>query len=477
MADAVLLPLIFLVALTAGFLFGTFISAQKNKKKYNELKEHSVQLDSQLNSLNNHHNRELENIKTDKAEAKLQLEKQLEKVETEREIIRKERDFLSNDLSRKNAELEHLQQRNLEQKEEVNQLQKKFETQFENLANKILEEKSLKFTNLNKENIQNILSPLNEKIKNFEEKVSRNNEDFIERHAQLGKQLQFLNEQNIRISEEATNLTKALKGDTQMQGNWGEMILERVLERSGLQKDSEYFVQQNFHTEEGRNIRPDVVIHLPGNKKMIVDSKVSLVAYERCMNEPLEENRKKHLKDHLISVKKRVEELSQKNYHKLYEMESPDFVLLFIPIESAFAMASGEYPNLYSDAFDKNIIIVTPTTLLAVLKTVDTMWQNEKQKQNAIDIATQAGALYDSFVNLTEDLQKVGKQIGTVQNTYEVAMKKLTGKGNLLNRVEKLKKLGAKAGKQLDQKLLNRAETEGEHIETRSTIEMTKKYE
>lgn len=470
MTDFILNTFSLLLALALGYLLGSYITGLKFKAKSGDLLEKNNQLKLQIQDLKDQHYSTLEDFKNERAEAKLQYQNLLYKVENERDALRKEKDFFSNDLIRRNAEFENLQQRHLEQKEEVEQLQKKFEAQFENLANKIFEEKSEKFTSLNKENLQNILHPLNEKIKSFEEKVQKNNSDFIERHAQLGEQLQFLNKQNIRISEEATNLTKALKGDSQMQGNWGEMILERVLERSGLQKDSEYFVQQNFQTEEGKNIRPDVVIHLPGNKKMIVDSKVSLVAYERCMNEPEESLRRNHLKDHLTSVKKRVEELSAKNYHTLYEMESPDFVLLFIPIESAFAMASGEYPNLYSEAFDKNIIIVTPTTLLAVLKTVDTMWQNEKQKQNAIDIATQAGALYDSFVNLTEDLQKIGRQMGTVQGSYETAMKKLTGKGNLVNRVEKLKKLGAKASKQLDQKLLTRAQNSGNSLEIDETL-------
>ena len=227
-----------------------------------------------------------------------------------------------------------------------------------------------------------------------------------------------------------------------------------------LQKDREYFVQQSFTTEEGKRVMPDVIIHLPGDKKLIVDSKVSLVAYERYINEVDDTEKPSHLKNHVISVKKRVSELGEKNYHQMYEMESPDFVLLFIPIESAFAIASMEYPNLYSDAFEKNIIIVTPTTLLAVLKTIDSMWQNEKQKENAIEIATQAGRLYDSFVNLTEELIKVGNQIGTVQKSYESAMVKLTGKGNLIKRVENLKTLGAKASKQQNQKLLKRAEEE-----------------
>ncbi|HSJ12614.1 MAG TPA: DNA recombination protein RmuC [Gillisia sp.] len=472
MAEILVYLLLFFAALFSGFFLGKLFFGLKNKSEIKVRDQISSQLElkvedlkSQLSNQLNNFNKEVESIK---AEALIRLEK----VETERDLLRKEKDFLSNELTRRNAEFEHLQQRNTDQKKEVDQLQEKFTLEFENLANRILDQKSEKFTLLNKENLQNILTPLNDKIKSFEEKVDKNSNDFIERHAQLGKQLQHLNDQNIKISEEAINLTKALKGDSQMQGSWGEMILESVLERSGLQKNSEYFVQQNFHSTEGRNIRPDVVIHLPGNKKMVVDSKVSLVAYERCINETEENQRKLHLKNHLISVKKRVEELGVKNYHTLYEMESPDFVLLFIPIEAAFAMASNQYPGLYQDAFDRNIIIVTPTTLLAVLKTVDSMWQNEKQKQNAIDIATQAGALYDSFANLTEDLLKVGRQIGTVQGSYETAMKKLTGKGNLINRVEKLKKLGAKASKQLDQKLISRAENEEEEIEMDKTLKL-----
>jgi len=472
MTETIVFFLIFSVALLWGFLFGKLISSLKSKGEINLQKEKNNQLQLQIDEIKGQLTSQLIKSKEDISVLKNEAALREQKIENDREKLQKEKEFLSNDLTRRNAEFENLQQRNLEQKNEVEKLQEKFTKEFENLANRILDQKSEKFTLLNKENLQNILTPLNDKIKSFEEKVDKNSTDFIERHAQLGKQLQYLNEQNLKISEEATNLTKALKGDSQMQGNWGEMILESVLERSGLQKDSEYFVQQNFHTSEGRNIRPDVVIHLPGNKKMIVDSKVSLVAYERCINEPEDAERKVHLKDHLTSVRKRVDELGVKNYHTLYDIESPDFVLLFIPIEAAFAMASNQYPNLYQDAFDKNIIIVTPTTLLAVLKTVDSMWQNEKQKQNAIYIATQAGALYDSFANLTEDLLKVGRQIGTVQGTYETAMKKLTGKGNLINRVEKLRKLGAKANKQLDQKLISRSQNEEEEVEMNSPLKL-----
>ncbi len=381
--------------------------------------------------------------------------------ENEKENIRREKEELAIAFTQKNADFENLHLRNEEQKAEVEKLQEKFQKEFENLANKIFEEKSEKFTAKNKENIDDILKPLQEKIQHFEKRVEETNKENIDRSAQLRQQIIGLKELNEKITKEANNLTKALKGDTKMQGNWGEMVLERVLERSGLNKDSEYFVQQSFNTEDGRRVMPDVIIHLPGNKKMIIDSKVSLVAYERYVNEVDETEKPVHLKNHLISIRTRVKELGEKNYQTLYD-ESPDFVLLFIPIESAFAIASMEYPHLYGDAFEKNIIIVTPTTLLAVLKTIDSMWQNEKQKANAVEIATQAGALYDSFVNLTDELIKVGNQIGTVQKSYEGAMKKLTGKGNLVSRVEKLKKLGVKAGKQMNENLLKRAEEDSD---------------
>ena len=458
MNEYLLITVIFLIALGLGIYLGKLISGLKSKSETGILQEKNNQLKLQIEEHKDQLNSILTEHKNEIIQIKEEADSDLEKIKKEREEIRQEKENISLQLTRKISEFQNLQQRNEEQKAEVEKLQEKFTKEFENLANKILDQKSEKFTNLNKQNIENILNPLNKKIKEFEEKVSLSNTESVKRHAELGEKLKYLNEQNVKLSEEATNLTKALKGDTKMQGNWGEMVLERVLERSGLQKDSEYFVQQSFNTEDGKRVMPDVVIHLPGDKKMVVDSKVSLNAYERHINASEEDDKKTHLKNHLISVRNRVTELSNKNYHTLYQMESPDFVLLFIPIEAAFAIASNEHPGLYSDAFEKNIIIVTPTTLLAVLKTIDSMWQNEKQKQNAIQIATQAGALYDSFTNLTDELLKIGRQLGTVQNSYEGAMKKLTGKGNLIRRVEKLKKLGAKASKQLDQKLLNRAE-------------------
>ena len=374
--------------------------------------------------------------------------------------IRAEKERLAINLSRAEAEINNLARRHEEQKEELNTLQDKFNKEFQVLANKILEEKSKKFTTQNQENLKNILDPLQEKIRLFEKKVEETNEKSLIRHSSLTEQLKNLKELNERITREASNLTRALKGDTKMQGNWGELVLERVLEKSGLQKDSEYFVQNSFTTEEGKRVMPDVIISLPDNKKMIIDSKVSLIAYERYVNAEDEEEQKVLLKEHINSINRHVDQLSAKSYHQIYEMESPDFVLLFIPLEPAFALASAHDPHLYNTAFEKNIVIVTPSTLLATLRTIDSMWQNDKQHKNAIDIATHAGRLYDQFKNLLDDLEKVGKQLQTVQNTYSSSMTKLTGRGNLLTRVEKLKTLGAKASKQIDEKWLKRANDE-----------------
>lgn len=389
-------------------------------------------------------------------EEKLQV--QFEKAVDEREAIRSEKENLQIELTQRTAELHNLEQKLSEQKDELEKLQEKFTKEFENLANKILEEKSEKFTKQNKLSIEQILNPLQEKIKSFEKKIEDTHKESIDRHAMLRQQIIGLKELNLKMSEEAVNLTKALKGDSKMQGNWGELVLERVLEKSGLEKDREYFVQNSFTNEEGKRILPDVVLHLPDNKKMIIDSKVSLTAYEKYVNEDDDTLKNQYLKEHINSLKRHIDQLSAKNYQTIYEIESPDFVLLFIPIEPAFAVAINNESSLYNWAFEKNIVIVTPATLLATLRTVDSMWTNEKQQRNAIEIATQAGRLYDQFVNLTNDLIKVGNQLNTVKGTYETTMKKLTGKGNLLTRVENIKKLGAKASKHINQNLLKKVE-------------------
>jgi DNA recombination protein RmuC len=429
------LIILIIVFLLIGGIIGYFLSNLKQKAAISSLEE-------RLRSF---------------TEKEIKLFKDIENLEQERESIRTEKDQLSIELTRRNADFENLKLRSNEQKAEVEKLQERFQKEFENLANKILDEKSNKFTNQNKENLDAILKPLQEKIKSFEEKVENTQKESVGMHASLKEQLLNLKELNQQMTAEATNLTRALKGDSKMQGNWGELVLERVLEKSGLEKDREYFVQQSFQRDDGTRVMPDVVLHLPDSKKMIIDAKVSLVDYERFVN-ATEEERPVYLKAHVNSIRKHIEQLSAKNYQDLYDIESPDFVLMFIPIEPAFAVAINDDNSLYNKAFEKNIVIVTPSTLLATLRTVDSMWSNEKQQQNALEIATQAGRLYDSFVNLTDDLLKVGNQINTVQNSYGTAMKKLTGKGNLISRVENLKKLGAKAGKSIDDKLLKRAD-------------------
>jgi DNA recombination protein RmuC len=319
-----------------------------------------------------------------------ELKQNLNKIENEREEIRREKEFLSTELARRNTEYQNLQEQNLKRDKELEERQEQLRKDFELLASKILEEKSEKFTLQNKENIKNILNPLQEKIKVFEEKVVLTQKESISMHSALKEQLMGLKDLNQKMTKEATNLTRALKGDSKMQGNWGELVLERVLEKSGLEKDREYFVQQSFTREDGTRVLPDVVLHLPDGKKMIIDSKVSLTNYERLVNAD-DDNKAQFLKAHVNSIKKHVDQLSDKNYQDLYDIESPDFVLMFIPIEPAFAVVVNEDNSIYNRAFEKNIVIVTPSTLLATLRTIDSMWNNEKQQQNAIEIARQAG--------------------------------------------------------------------------------------
>lgn len=388
----------------------------------------------------------------------LELKEYISKTDFVIENLRTEKNDLAVKLAKKETDFVNLIQNNETQKEEINQLQEKFTKEFENLANKILEEKTSKFTEQNKENLKNILNPLQEKILHFEKKVEDTHKESIDYHAALRQQIIGLKDINEKMSKETINLTKALKGDSKMQGNWGELILERVLEKSGLDKGREYEVQQSFTNETGSRIQPDVIINLPDGKKMVVDSKVSLTHYERFVNEEDDVLKENYLKEHVNSIKRHVEQLSDKNYQDIYKMESPDFVLLFIPIESAFALALNEDISLYNKAFEKNIVIVTPTTLLATLRTIDSMWTNQKQQENALEIARQAGALYDKFEGFIGDLLRIGKKMDEAKDEYKGAMSKLTdGNGNLVRSVEKLKKMGAKAKKSLPENLLNRA--------------------
>lgn len=393
-----------------------------------------------------------------------QSEKIREQARLELEKLRSDKEYISIQYTKKSADYENLFQKQAEQKLEIEQLQDKFTKEFENLANKILEEKSTKFTQQNKENLSHLLNPLQEKIQLFEKKVEDTHKESIDYHAALRQQILGLKEMNVQMSKETLNLTRALKGDSKMQGNWGELILERVLEKSGLEKGREYEVQQSFTNSEGGRIFPDVIVNLPDGKKMIIDSKVSLVAYEKLINTDAEQEKNLFLKEHTQSIKRHIDQLSAKNYQDIYKMESPNFVLLFIPIEPAFAAALNDDDSLYNKAFERNIIIVTPTTLLATLRTIDSMWTHQKQQENAFEIARQAGALYDKFEGFVRDLIKIGKKIDESKLEYSSAMNKLfDGKGNLINSVEKLKKMGAKAKKSLPESVIKRANSDTEN--------------
>lgn len=368
---------------------------------------------------------------------------------------------LNNKLTASDANFKNLQQRLSEQKQELENLQEKFTIQFKNLANDIFEEKSKKFTDQNKANIGEILNPLKEKITEFEKKVDQTNKESLERNSALREQLINLKELNQQITKEAGNLTKALKGEAKTQGNWGEYILESILEKSGLRKGEEYAMQESITTEDGRRLQPDVVIKLPDNKNLIIDSKVSLVAYERYISAEDDIERANQLKQHILSLRTHTKGLSEKNYQKLYSIGSLDFVLLFIPIEPAFSTAAQHDREIFNDAFEKNIVIVSPSTLIATLRTIASIWKQEHQNKNTLEIARQASALYEKFVGLSNDLIEVGKQMRKSQESYEAAMNKLsTGKGNLVGSVEKIKLLGLKTSKSIDQNLLNRANDE-----------------
>ncbi len=389
---------------------------------------------------------------------------QEDNIEKESELnAEREKTFkLNSDLSSLQADYDNLQEKLAEQKGEIEELQEKFIKEFENLANKIFEEKSSKFTEQNKTQLKEILDPLKERISEFQNKVEETNKESIDRNAALRQQLSSLKEMNLQMSQDAQNLTNALKGEVKTMGNWGEMILERILEISGLEKDREYIIQESVTTEDGKRLQPDVIVKLPDKKNIIIDSKVSLLAYEKYTSLDDEKEKQIVLKEHISSIRSHLKNLSSKGYQNLYQNESLDFVLMFIPIEGAFALALQNDNSLYNYAFgEMNIIIVSPTTLLATLRTIENIWKQEYQSRNVIEIAKQSGALYDKFVGFVDDLIDIGNRMDQAKNSYEGAMKKLSeGTGNLVNRAERIKKLGAKTSKSLPQKILDRSDVE-----------------
>lgn len=387
------------------------------------------------------------------------------KINTSRDIFKEQKDNLDKLSEQKslllteNAQLKESNQnittKLTDQKAEVDQMQKKFTLEFENIANKLLKQNTTDFAQANQKRLSEILDPLKENIKTFEAKVDETYEKELKDRTSLIEQIKSLEKLNMQMSEDAHNLTKALKGDNKAQGNWGELILEKVLESSGLIDGEEYKTQYSTTNDEGNRIQPDVIILLPENKHIIVDAKVSLIAYQNYINSEDKEAQERSLKNHITSVKSHIKGLSEKHYTTGKGIDSPDFVLLFMPIESSFGLAMQADNHLYQYAWDKKVVIVTPSTLLATLKTIKSVWNNEKQTKNAIEIARQAGALHDKFVGFIEDMGRIKKSLDQSNIAYDKAFIKLrTGNGNLIDATIRIKKLGAKTKKQLPNELL-----------------------
>ena len=440
-----------LTGLVVGFVVAYLLVNQKNKtlaaslesqkeKAAAEFMVKTAELESQKAVLN-------ERVQN------LLLEK--EKIEKKQQITEEENQQLQNRVIALQSNGKHLEEKLQNGQKELEKLQEKFKLEFQNIANAIFKQNTREFNEVSHKNMSELLNPLKEKITTFEKKVEDTYQKGLKDQTDLKAELKRLHDLNMKLGEEAGNLTRALRSDSKKQGNWGEVVLERILERSGLIKDEEYYLQKTTTGEDGKMYRPDVLIKLPEEKHLIIDSKVSLTAFQKYISADEETQRQLALKQHLVSIKNHVKELSEKNYDMLQGLNTPDFVLLFMPVEPAFGVAVQADPDLFNFAWEKRIVIVSPTTLLATLRTVASIWRHERQTRNALEIAKQGGKLYDKFEGFLKDLEKVGDNLNKAQTSYTEAHKKLvSGRGNLVGQVEKLKIMGAKATKQLDRKYL-----------------------
>ena len=403
---------------------------------------------SQLGMLRDEHDREVQRISTTLHDKEVILSRAHEKV-----------NLLTSDLATERERNVQWQHRFAEQQAELEQLNERMTKEFKLIANQLLDDKSKQLNEMQERSLKQVLDPFKERIKEFREQVQKVYHDEAKERTSLQKEVGLLIEQNHRLSQDAENLTKALKGDVKMQGNWGEVILSRLLERSGLTEGQEYTMQQSMVSDDGRRLQPDVVIQLPEDKHVIVDSKVSLVAYERFINSDDPKEAKPHSADHVRSVREHVKGLAEKRYEQLHQMQGLDFVLLFIPIEGAFAAVTQADGELVQEAYDRNVIIVSPSTLLATLRMIASMWKHERVRQNHQEIADRAGKLYDKFVGFTGNLIMMGQQMEKATKAYKQAMGQLSdGPGNLVKQTEILRTLGARTSKAINPALLDRAQ-------------------
>jgi len=427
------------IALAAGFSMGVSLYLFRTAKK---TKQHKLELNEIATRLN-----ESEKLK-DIATTTLSI-KQDENLQLKEELARNLEKI--NELIASNASFgtanTNLLEKIEEQKKETKELQKRLTTEFENIAGRILKNRSDEFSVTNTKALNELLHPLKERIVSFEKKVDETYDKELRDRISLREEVKKLTELNTRVSVEANNLTKALKGDVKKQGNWGEIILERVLERSGLVRGQEYEREEVVEGADKSVQRPDVIVHLPDNKHIVIDSKVSLVAYERYINAETDEIQAIAIKEHIASIRSHVKLLSDKNYFNATQLNSPDFVLMFIPVEASFSIAVQADADLFSFAWDKKIVIVSPTTLLATLRTISSIWKQENQTRNAQEIARLSGTLYDKFIGFAEDMSKIKLNIDKASGAYDDALRKMKdGNGNIIRTAEKIKELGAKTG-------------------------------
>ena len=364
---------------------------------------------------------------------------------------------LESELIASKNKLEDVVKLHEQQKQESQQAKDAMRNEFKVLAQSILEEKSKQFKSTNSQELDKLLAPFKQKLEDFEKTVKDNHQEEVKSTTAMMEHIKALQQMNSNLTEQANGLVKALRGDNKTQGNWGEFVLEKALEMSGLTKDKEYSVQNSSTTSSGKRLQPDVIIHLPENKKIIIDSKVSLVAWEAYMNADDDKEAQNNMKALVTSLQTHIKGLSDKDYTQLYGVDTPEFVLLFIPVEAAFMEVTKYDQELYEYAFSRRIILVSTSTLLATLKTIAMAWRQEKQAKNVIEIAEAGGRLYDKFVGLINNIEKLGSQFTTAQNTYNDTMTKLKGRGGLLMQVERLKTLGSKTKKSLDPDLLAEA--------------------
>jgi DNA recombination protein RmuC len=428
------------ISVLAGLLAGlvlAFFYAKRGQKKLQELYAEKAGLSEELVAAKQH----IEIIQREREEQKAQLGQLMEQKNQKAELA-----------SRLQAEKESLREHLNQHKEDLKEMRSQFAKDFEILANRIFEDKSEKFKANNKSSLDQILTPLKERIADFQKRVENNHTYNVSQTASLKTELAHLKDMSKRMTDEANNLTRALKNDSKTQGNWGEMIMANILESSGLRKDHEYFLQRSVSTEDGKRLQPDAMIKLPDNKWVVIDSKVSLTAYERYVNETEADTKQGALNGHLISVKNHFKDLSGKQYHEVPDGHNLDFILMFIPVEPAYLLALNEDQSLFNKAYDKKIIMVSPSTLIASLKIIASTWKHEYQNQNALDIANRGKLLLDKFIGFTEDFSKIGRQLESTQETYSDAMKKLkSGRGNLVSQAQSLQEMGVKSNKELDE--------------------------